>query len=177
MFNNSFFYFFGVDEEDKMRSLNVGCGSDPWGDVRVDITFSFIFARFKPTVLADACYLPFKDGSFKVVKASHILEHLRDPFKALDEITRVATKNIILKFPTERDVLPWFISNILPIPSFSALKWTYLTRKKRLHLWVIRSEVVISYLKNKGWECNLQKTHLVSSIFLRKEERQNISIG
>jgi len=105
-----------------MRSLNVGCGLDRWGDVRVDVAFSFISAHFKPTVLADAHYLPFKDESFEVVKASHTLEHLRDPFKALDEIMRVATKNMILKFPREWDVLPWFISNILPIPSFSALK-------------------------------------------------------
>ena len=98
----------------------------------------------------DAHYLPFKDGSFEVVKASHVLEHLRGLFKALDEMMRVATKNMILKFPAEWDVLPLFISNILPIPSFSALKWAYLTRKKRLHLWVIKPEVIINYLKSKG---------------------------
>jgi hypothetical protein len=57
MFNNSFFYFFGVGEEiRKMESLNVSCGSDPWGDVRVDVAFRFITMRFKPTVLADAHY-------------------------------------------------------------------------------------------------------------------------
>jgi hypothetical protein len=76
------------------RSLNVGCGSDPWGDVRVDVAFSFITRHFRPTVLADACYLPFKDGGFEVAKASHLLEHLRNPFKALDEVLRVATKGI-----------------------------------------------------------------------------------
>jgi ubiquinone/menaquinone biosynthesis C-methylase UbiE len=39
-----------------------------------------------------SCYLPFKDESFGVVKASHVLEHLRNPFKVLDEMLRVATK-------------------------------------------------------------------------------------
>jgi hypothetical protein len=62
-----------------------------------------------------------------------------------------------LKFPTEYDVLPWFVSNILPIPNFLALKWAYVTRKKRLHRWVIKPETIISYLNNKGWECNCGK--------------------
>jgi hypothetical protein len=60
-----------------MELLNIGCGSDPWGDVRVDVAFSFITASFKPNVLADVHYLPFKSGAFKVAKASHVLERLR----------------------------------------------------------------------------------------------------
>lgn len=134
----------------------MGCGSDPWGDVRVDVAFSFITAHFKPTVLADAHYLPFKDGSFEVVKASHLLEHLINPLRALDETLRVAKKKIFLKFPTELDVLPWFVSNIFP-PSFSTLRLACQTRKNRLHLWVIKPEAIIRYLKNKGWECNCAK--------------------
>jgi len=59
-----------------MKSLNVGCGSDPWGDLRVNVAFRFITMYFKPTILAAAHYLPFKDGSF-VVKASHVFEHLK----------------------------------------------------------------------------------------------------
>ncbi len=43
-----------------VKSLNVGCGSDPWGDVRVDVVFSFITVRFKPAILVEAHYLPFK---------------------------------------------------------------------------------------------------------------------
>jgi ubiquinone/menaquinone biosynthesis C-methylase UbiE len=140
-----------------MESLNVGCGSDPWGDVRVDVAFSFITAHFKHTVLADAHYLPFKDGSFEVVKASHVLEHLSNPSKALNEILRVATREIVLKFPTEYDVLLWFISNVLPIPSFSTIRWTYITRKRGLHLWVINPKPIIEYLKQKGWKVSYEK--------------------
>jgi len=104
----------------KIKSLNVGCGSDTWGGVRVDLAFRFITTQFKPTVLADAHYLPFKDGSFKSVKASHVLEHLKNPSKALNEILRVVTKDVILSFPTEWDVLPFFI--VLNRLSF---KWAY----------------------------------------------------
>lgn len=140
----------------KIKSLNVGCGPDTWGDVRIDVAFSFITTSYRPTVLADTHYLPFKDGSFEVVKASHVLEHLKDPFKALDEILRVATKRIILKFPTEWDLLPYFISHILPL-SFSALRWAYQTRKQGLHLWIIRPQVVINYFKSRGWKCEYKK--------------------
>lgn len=58
-----------------MRSSNVGCGSDPWGDVRVDAAFEFIAGPYTPNVSADAHFLPFKGNSFDVAKCSHVLEH------------------------------------------------------------------------------------------------------
>jgi hypothetical protein len=30
-------------------------------------------------------------------------------------------------------------------------------RKKRLHLWIVKPEVIISYLNSKGWECKCEK--------------------
>ena len=141
----------------ELQSLNVGCGSDLWGDVRVDCCTSFITMRFRPTVFADAEHLPFKGGSFKVVKASHVLEHLRNPAKALDEILRVATKELILSFPTEWDVLPLFLA-----PDLLSWKWAYTTRKNKLHLWVIRPEAVTRYLQKNGWESNYKKTYSYS---------------
>jgi len=138
------------------RSLNVGCGSDPWGDVRVDVAFEFIAGPCNPNVLADAHFLPFKDNSFDIVKCSHVLEHLKNPFRALDEMVRVARNEIILRFPTEWDVLPLFISNIFP-PSFSVIRLYCQGRKKRLHLWIVKPEAIVSYLNNKGWECKCEK--------------------
>jgi len=137
-----------------MQSLNIGCGSDPWGDVRVDVSCSFLTASFKPTILADAHYLPFKDRSFEVVKSSHMLEHLKNPSKALDEILRVVTKELVLSFPTEWDILPLLIT-----PHRAVLKWAYLTRKNRLHLWIIRPEAVLNYLRNKGWTATCEKRY------------------
>ena len=141
----------------EMQSLNVGCGSDLWGDVRVDSSCSFITMQFKPTVLADAEYLPFKDGSFETVKASHVLEHLNNPFKAINEVLRVARKKALLSFPTEWDVLPFFV-----VLDFLSWKWAYRTRKNRLHLWIIRPEAVTKYLANKGWESTCRKIHTYS---------------
>jgi ubiquinone/menaquinone biosynthesis C-methylase UbiE len=117
----------------------------------VDLSFNFLKWYFRPTVLADAQYLPFKNGCFKVVKSSHVLEHLKNPSKAIDEMLRVATKEIIIRFPTEWDVLPLFITHLLPIPRFSALKMSCQTRKNRLHLWIIAPELVMNHLRDKGW--------------------------
>lgn len=86
----------------EISSLNVGCGLDSWGDVRVDLNCRFPDWCFKPTILADAHYLPFRDGAFKKAKSNHVLEHLRCPSEALDELTRVTKEEIILRFPTER---------------------------------------------------------------------------
>ena len=54
---------------------------------------------FHLEVQCDAHFLPFQDGSFDCVQASHILEHLRNPFQAISEIRRVARKVAIIKIP------------------------------------------------------------------------------
>jgi SAM-dependent methyltransferase len=158
----------------EMESLNIGCGSDPWGDVRVDVAFSFITASFKPNVLADAHYLPFKSGAFKVAKASHVLEHLRDPFKALEEMLRVTKSELLLKFPTEWDVLPAFVSNILPFPRFSALKHAHITRKKNFHLWIISPQVILKYLESRGWKSSVSKGKYWSLPIFRKRKKSQV---
>lgn len=146
------------------ESLNVGCGLDPWGDIRVDRAFDFLNWHFRPTVLADAHYLPFKDGSFKVVKASHVLEHLRNPFEAIDEMLRVASTDAHFSFPTELDVFPLIISGLFPYPRFRALSMALHTRGRRLHLWIINPEVIKRYVRSKGWEYTCKKN--TWSIFL-----------
>lgn len=154
-------------ETRKMHSLNIGCGPDTWGDVRLDSAYRFVQMQCKPTILADAHYLPFIERSFDVVKASHVLEHLRSPFKALDEMLRVARKEVILRFPTEWDVLPYFFT-----PKFSVAKLAYWTRKKHLHLWIINPALVISYLKNNGWASTCHKNYPHSVFFILEGGRK-----
>ena len=82
-------------------TLNVGCGCDSWGDVRVDIE-RFSWRYRKPTtanVIADAHHLPFRDKIFTHVRCWHVLEHLKDPRKALKELRRVCNGTLDLKYP------------------------------------------------------------------------------
>jgi len=121
-----------------MESLNVGCGGDRWGEVRLDIS-----RVSKPTVLADAHFLPFVDGSFDLVLSSHCLEHLNQPLQALNEIMRVTRRKIVLRFPTGEAEYWLFLFNF---PT------AYHLRKDHLHKWIINPEVIISRLKMNGWQ-------------------------
>jgi SAM-dependent methyltransferase len=49
----------------------------------------------RPTVLADACKMPFADKAFDFVIAFHVLEHVSDPAKFLKELQRVGKAGYI----------------------------------------------------------------------------------
>lgn len=49
----------------------------------------------RPTVLADACAMPFKDGAFDYVIAFHVLEHVEQPERFIAELMRVAKAGYI----------------------------------------------------------------------------------
>ena len=85
--------------------LNVGAGTDKSslrakllgsqlvGDVNVDISASRGTPHGRNRVsFADVQKLPFKDKEFGVAYSSHVLEHVDDPVRALQELDRVADK-------------------------------------------------------------------------------------
>ncbi len=84
--------------------LNVGCGGDPFGDVRVDMS-----RRGTANVIASAEYLPFANKSFLLVRCWHVLEHCKRPQRALDEAMRVALE-VNARFPYRYDRVPWVLS-------------------------------------------------------------------
>lgn len=49
----------------------------------------------RPFVIADAVALPFKDNSFDVALASHLVEHVEQPSQVLEEMARVATAGYV----------------------------------------------------------------------------------
>ena len=146
-----------------LDSLNIGCGTDTWGDIRVDVNNVFFDWHFRPTLFADACYLPFRDGVFRKVRASHVLEHVSHPHEALQEMVRVTAAEISLRFPVETDVWPFIITNILPFPNFSALRLACQTRRDKLHLWIVDPKIVITFLQGRGWKCSCTKN--LTSLF------------
>lgn len=56
------------------RILNIGSG--PEASRKLNAINTDISKEGKPDVIADAHYLPFKDGVFSIVRASHVLEHI-----------------------------------------------------------------------------------------------------
>lgn len=54
-------------------------------------------------VKADICYLPFDDNSFDFVLCNHVLEHIREDHKAMQEIYRILTPGgtAILQIPQD----------------------------------------------------------------------------
>lgn len=86
--------------------LDVGSGDKPhWrADVIVDkypednqqrISGGVLFDKRKLFVNADVENLPFKDKSFDFVFCSHLLEHVKNPDKAIKEITRIGKAGYI----------------------------------------------------------------------------------
>ena len=83
--------------------LEVGSGGNPYprSNVLLDAYESTRERHFqplvvdRPTVLAVAEKLPFKDNAFDFVIASHVLEHALDPHAFLAELQRVASAGYI----------------------------------------------------------------------------------
>lgn len=82
--------------------LDVGSGSNPHpaADVLlekyVDTTHRYdSMVADRPTVLADACKMPFKDKAFDFVMAFHVLEHMHEPEAFLSELQRVGKAGYI----------------------------------------------------------------------------------
>jgi len=83
--------------------LNAGCGSlPPYGDVNLDVD-----VRSAPNFVRGSVeMLPFRDGAFKSCVASHVLEHVNNPERALSECNRVA-ENVYVIEPPLWDVGTW----------------------------------------------------------------------
>jgi ubiquinone/menaquinone biosynthesis C-methylase UbiE len=61
-------------------------------------------------IVGSAYELPFESGSFDLVVATEVMEHLDEPSRALEEMVRVASKSIVLTVPHE----PWWrVGNLL----------------------------------------------------------------
>lgn len=82
--------------------LDVGSGASPHpaADVLLE---KFVDSRHRhsplvsdrPMVLADACRMPFRDKAFDYVIAFHVLEHMAEPDRFLNEIQRVGRAGYI----------------------------------------------------------------------------------
>lgn len=124
-----------------------------WGDVRLDIC-----RTVASTIIADAQNVPFKQGAFKIAKMNHILEHLHNPSKALNECLYVVREEVIIVFPTETDMYPVLIRYLfsLPLSIRGILEWCR-HRRTQVHKWIINPEAIVKFLNQQRWKCTVTK--------------------
>jgi len=89
--------------------LDVGCGTNPKGDVNCDLIVGKTIHRWKKDVInpkeitnfvrCDAQHLPFKNATFSIVYSSHTLEHVENPKKMLREMIRVSSWKVFFRVP------------------------------------------------------------------------------
>jgi SAM-dependent methyltransferase len=91
------------------RILNVGCDLDTYGTDFVD-AFPAVPGTIRCDV--DSERLPFKDGTFDEVYSKNLLEHLRNPGRALDEMVRVLKEGGRLVIVT--DNANYWLWSVLP---------------------------------------------------------------
>lgn len=95
------------------RVLEVGCGrgylanliSEKHNITACDIVISKGLRKRFPKikfVAGDIENLPFKDGEFETVISTHTLEHTKDLKKAVSELRRVCSKELIIVVPRQR---------------------------------------------------------------------------
>lgn len=141
-------------------SLNVGCGDDPIGDVRVDAFKSHKGVRrlLPPTIYASIYALPFRDHVFSWVKCSHLLEHLEHVREATLELLRVGNCEMELRFPRDGG---WFSEIVLEATSLNlnGVRLAILTRRMREHKWIIHPKYVQRTLN--GWSCTVMKGYKI----------------
>lgn len=145
---------------------NIGCQSDSWGDIRLDIRRSTT-----ATIIADAQNLPFRQGAFNDTKMSHVLEHLDNPSKALAECVYATNHKIIIAFPTETDEYPTLIRYLFSLPfSIRGVSRWCKNRRAQEHKWVIKPKAVTDFLAKSGWEttCTREKGKHLLTIFESK---------
>ena len=79
--------------------LDLGCGDMPYANLMAERTTFHVGTDLRPrpdsppTVCSDSLYLPFKAESFDTVLCTQVLEHVRDPFKLMHEVSRVLKLN------------------------------------------------------------------------------------
>ena len=81
----------GLDRPQPQRTLDVGCGINKYpGAIGIDRN-----PRSRADVLVDIDRVPypFRDGAFDRIRAIHVIEHVADVIRTMEEFARLASPN------------------------------------------------------------------------------------
>ena len=136
--------------------LNVGCGADPWGDIRLDIARQYFGKKSTLNMIGDAQHLPFRDKVFSESRMNDVIEHLPSWRQGLEEICRVTKNGIDLRFPVHSDLAhpttnPDMFNSIFIVgPRYIAK----LPQRRREHLWQFTPDTIVQEAKKNGFDAN-----------------------
>ena len=116
-----FFRKFNIGYSRTDLVLDIGSGNDPHprADILLDFKFSDLDRPFKlvmngrPFLIGNVEALPFKDKAIDFIICSHVLEHIDNPSKAVEEIVRIGKRGYI-EAPSE------YIQKLYDVPTH---KW------------------------------------------------------
>jgi SAM-dependent methyltransferase len=83
----------------RLLVLDIGPGENPYKPLKSETVISIDFnKKFSPTKIHDLKKFPwpFKDNTFDKIYASHIIEHIPDTVRVMEEIYRIAKPNAIV---------------------------------------------------------------------------------
>lgn len=129
-------------------------------------TIDFAKKKYKGIefTVADAHRLPFKNGSFDVVTAIEILEHLERPEDALGEIHRVLNKNGTLVVVQDTDSILF------------RLVWWFWNKSKgsvwqNSHISCVRPNGLVKMIKSAGFKVNkIHYTNLKMEVYVQAQK-------
>lgn len=110
----------------------------PFDNLTPDLAHRFI--------IADICHLPFKDLEFDTVLAFEVLEHIVQADRALNEMVRVARRNLILSVP-DAELYPFFRDSGLIFFSWVDRTHVNFFTEKKLIEWLLEKNLKIRYFK------------------------------
>jgi ubiquinone/menaquinone biosynthesis C-methylase UbiE len=76
--------------------LNLGCGRDRFGDVRLDVALTPA-----ANIIADAQHLPFREEAFTEIFERNLLEHIPNAAEHLVEVKRVLRRQGMVQLITD----------------------------------------------------------------------------
>lgn len=155
-------------------NLNVGCGLDEWGDIRLDIDKFRYRHKVKLNIRGDAQNLPFRDKVFQKTLASHLLEHLPNWKKAIQEWCRVTAKEIEIIIPVDAGLVKTQVcSEILSLTLSSLRDFLYLKARRREHLWNFNPKAIVYELEKNGFKAKTRaiKTPLIRFLSYGRKSR------
>lgn len=109
-------------------------------------------------IVCDISNLPFKDDTFDIVHASHVIEHILNPCKAVRELKRVSKNYVVI-------IVPNGARMYFPEDPDHLFTWTKYTFKQFLEKTF---PIVTMYLRERKPKVRYRKIRTFAKIFARR---------